>query len=77
MKCQEIGCNQDAIECILPSFENDEEDIKEYYCPEHAFKKGYCSRCGQFCSGIESFDFGPGICKNCLDDIEDYEDKYD
>jgi len=46
------------------SIEGDRPD--EYVCAEHAHAAGYCSGCGQFLSGIESFDFSrSGLCSEC------------
>ncbi len=46
-------------------------DTHDYYCYQHASENGYCHICGEFCAGIDSFDFGipPGLCDNCRDEL--------
>jgi hypothetical protein len=67
--CTEDGCEQEAISCYL----NDDEDTVEFFCPSHAKQHGYCMGCGNFCAGIESFDFAKpaGFCDHCRNDIEE------
>lgn len=85
--CMEDGCwKLDTVACFLPDYDSPiilEENDKPsyYYCHEHC--NGFCRRCGQFWSGIESFDFQhPSYCDNCYDQITDnydegQEDDYD
>jgi len=52
-------------------------DTHDYYCSDHAGDKGYCWSCGEFCSGLESFDFGSPrhLCDKCRDEFEhDFDD---
>ena len=71
-RCEEPGCTSfDAFPCV---HEPDEKN-PSLFCSEHAFQHGYCSICGQFWAGIESFDFGPGYCENCKSEVE--KDGYD
>lgn len=66
-RCKEPGCTSfDAFAC---THEPDEKN-PPFYCPAHAFQHGYCSICGQFWAGIESFDFGPGYCEHCKSEVE-------
>lgn len=72
-RCEEPGCTSfDALPCVMDF----DDKNPSYFCPEHAFKNGHCSICGQFWAGIESFDFGPGYCENCRSEVEE-EDDYD
>jgi hypothetical protein len=67
-RCNEPGCDEDAIPCFLPS---DTDTPSEWYCPTHAALNGYCKLCGTFCGGMESFEFiHPDYCDNCWDEIE-------
>ena len=64
--CQHENCSQKAMECTL----SDGDGTVEYYCPVHAAENGYCTGCGQFCGGTNSFEFvHPGWCDNCHDEI--------
>lgn len=67
--CEHEGCEStDTIRCINLYHPDDPEN---WYCPEHAAEEGFCSCCGIFSAGIESFDFiHPGLCDNCYDQIE-------
>lgn len=73
----EDGC----VECHVPeplhpeNLNSDEkvattESMTEHLCCDHAFKSGYCICCGEFCGGIEDFDFGNGLCDNCKDSAD-------
>lgn len=65
MQCQQEGCSAEGWYCEPPG--KDAPD--EWYCPKHANQNGYCSACGGFFAGIESFEFRPdGLCDNCHDD---------
>ncbi|MGL4618707.1 MAG: hypothetical protein ACRCZS_06560 [Chroococcidiopsis sp.] len=75
MLCNEFGCtNIDAIACSYP--DNETEVPNYYYCSNHAFKHGFCNGCGQFGTGIESFDFSTfyggieGFCLDCSDELK-------
>jgi hypothetical protein len=64
--CEEEGCDQIGMPCFLPG----EDEPEEFFCPEHTHKHGYCWGCGNFWSGVESFDFnlwGNELCDNCKD----------
>ena len=69
-KCEHPCCNANAIPCRLNDPETN-KDVICFYCPEHAFINGFCSCCGEFWGGIESFDIGSGICENCLESVDD------
>ena len=59
MICQEKGCNKKAIECdYLGEF--------FYYCPEHAYEHGFCSRCGGLFVETPAHRTGSKICIDCL-----------
>lgn len=69
-KCEHEGCFEDgSVECHVP-----EQDIEliERLCPDHAYESGYCSICGSFWGGIESFDFdNPShLCEHCQEQIK-------
>lgn len=70
-RCWHIGCAEKGMRCILPWPEDETDPPYERYCYQHAAEHGYCYGCGLFCSGIESFDFGPyrGLCDNCADEV--------
>jgi hypothetical protein len=78
MICEKENCNQEAIECVVHDETGylDGKDLISYYCPEHAYEMGFCVGCGQFCCGIDSFDFPEaygnikGYCDNCSDQIK-------
>lgn len=52
----------------------------EYLCPQCNDGKLFCKSCGDFCAGIESFDYSdyPGYCEECAQEFrsmdKDYED---
>lgn len=72
-RCEHEGCTQDAGPCYLPNEDYTGFDRKpaEWYCSEHAHEHGYCSACGEFWGGIESFDFNPnGLCDHCQDEVD-------
>lgn len=77
-KCEQEGCFDDgSVECrthdsgypVLPEMLN----TIEHFCPEHAYENGYCSLCGDFWGGIESFDFNnpSHLCEHCLEQVKD------
>ena len=71
-KCEHDGCFKDgSVECHVPA----EQDIEliEHLCQGHAYEAGYCSLCGSFWGGIESFDFdNPShLCEHCLEQVKD------
>lgn len=68
--CDECGKECDGLmNCYL---EGDDKKI----CPDCMPDSGYCMRCGQYCAGIQSFDFSemPGYCSDCVDEMK-MEDK--
>jgi hypothetical protein len=85
MMCEEYGCLLDGlVECHLLTFDKGfvhAEEINFNYCQYHAYLNGFCSCCGDFWGGIESFEFeNPShLCENCLDQIknESEESEYD
>lgn len=72
MKCEHPGCDktENLTRCILYGYLSGEQDEESYYCVDHCQENGFCFSCGQFWSGIESFDFGSGLCENCQDELE-------
>lgn len=70
LPCEHEGCNERGIPCYTNWIE---ENPNEWFCSEHAYENGYCSNCGIFQAGIESFDFfnPAGLCDNCRAQIED------
>lgn len=72
--CGHDGCWQRGNPCYLEM----DAPPSEYGCHEHAHIMGYCRWCGQFWGGIESFDFGNGLCDHCRDAAREdagYEDQ--
>ncbi len=79
-RCYEPVCGREGIACFLPDNETQGtkyEKPDEYYCVFHAQTGGYCWCCGQFWAGVESFDFGPGICENCREEFDEEFMHYD
>lgn len=75
MNCEYLGCLRQGCPCFLP--DDDPDHPSHHYCSEHAQNEGFCSGCGGFFSGIESFDFGPGLCETCLaeeDGLDDWDE---
>jgi hypothetical protein len=79
--CQHEGCTDPAMLCS--NFCADEDWTDEYYCGQHAPQHGYCACCGDFWTGITTFEVS-GYCEHCLaeieadrDDEDDTEDYYD
>lgn len=75
-KCEKKECFKDGcVECHVPEQGDyiDMLELKEHFCPEHAYENGYCSLCGDFWGGIESFDFNnpSQLCENCLEQLKD------
>jgi len=70
MKCQEKGCEKEAIECHYSKVEEDElHEYTEYYCEEHAVIHGYCKNCGTFAAIYTCFDKS-GFCAFCKSDTQ-------
>ncbi|KPV52035.1 hypothetical protein SE17_17880 [Kouleothrix aurantiaca] len=76
--CNHAGCTRFGFPCWLPG----DRTPSEHLCSIHIHDSGYCVGCGQFCAGLESFDFSPRqLCDNCSweeyhDDDEDWDDDY-
>ena len=81
-KCEHNGCFENGeVACHVPELhgENgriyDDTNIRvvEHLCSNHAYEAGYCTLCGDFWGGIESFDFNnpSHLCENCKEQIED------
>jgi len=66
-RCEVKGCKEEPIPCIR--YADDPEP--SWICPGHASDLGFCSICGLFWAGIESFDFGPGCCEHCAAEVEE------
>lgn len=65
-RCDEPGCEHPAVvDCFFP--ENDDQRPDFSYCSEHAYAAGFCWGCGNFWTGVETFDFlNPSrLCDNC------------
>lgn len=67
-------------ECLTDCYLPIQEGVHERLCPVCLKEDGsYCLVCGQYCSGMESFDFiHPGYCDNCYDEItsdDDWDDE--
>lgn len=77
LPCNHEGCNEIGMPCYINEWDKEPDD---WYCSDHAYEHGFCSSCGLFQAGIESFDFmnPAGVCANCRDLIEsETEDWYD
>jgi hypothetical protein len=75
--CEDCGKRSDGL---MTCFFVDGERTK--LCPDCIKDSGFCLRCGNYCAGMESFDFSdmPGYCRDCVVEIEsefdDEEDDY-
>ena len=73
-RCWQPGCpSTDTIKCQAHYLDDDGEwhTDKSRYCHDHAKDNGFCSCCGIFSAGVESYDFiHPGLCDNCYDEIQ-------
>ncbi len=68
--CEHEGCDAKIV-MVCSNFTGGEPDWDdEHFCPEHAPRHGYCGRCGDFWSGIYTFE-SSGYCDECWDDIND------
>ena len=86
MLCEEYGCLMEGIvECYLPPITMEDGHLSkdqpptEHFCQYHAYKNGFCSLCGDFWGGIESFEFDnpQRLCENCLDQLKTELGEYD
>lgn len=70
-KCSECGKLSDGL---MTCYFTDGNEIE--LCPTCMKEDGsFCYGCGQFCAGMESFDFHhPGYCDTCWDEIEAADD---
>ena len=68
-------CTKQGMPCWLD--DDPEDDPNCYACGEHAQPMGFCACCGSFWGGIESFDFGNGLCENCNAEFDDEDEDYD
>jgi len=73
MPCEHDGCVRVGNPCYTNACDIDGEGPNGYWCPEHSQEAGFCYLCGLFWGGIESFEFGNGLCDNCRDS-GDYDD---
>lgn len=66
-------CPKKAKLWKIDSFDGSEPDLF-YFCDEHAKEFGFCICCGNYCGGLESFDFSVngrfGYCEDCWDAFE-------
>ena len=67
--CEHPFCHEEGVPCYL------DDDLAlglvgKYLCPEHAFAAGHCCICGLFWRGVESFDFGAGLCEQCQSQVD-------
>jgi len=73
-RCTHEGCWKQGFPCFMEMYT---ETPDEYACSDHAQQMGYCVGCGQFWGGVDSFDFGTGLCPQCRDQIEADSPDYD
>jgi len=73
--CDHDGCEQDGDPCFLP--DDPEGKPSHHYCDAHAHENGFCSLCGGFFGGIESFEFGNGLCEICDDAVRSDAGEFD
>jgi hypothetical protein len=52
-ECMEKGCKAiNTVHCRLLDPDTNDRYIDYFYCPEHAYKNGFCWGCGGFWGGI-------------------------
>ncbi len=69
--CAHRGCwSRDTTGGYLPTPSYDDVELVAYYCQKHIHAAGFCAICGAFNGGIESFEFGNGMCDNCQIEYE-------
>ena len=83
--CEHEGCTRpEVIECRLSYVDvgpagthpGEFQDEIHFYCSDHCEEEGFCSACGSFCAGLESFDFAEalggiqGLCEDCSDELK-------
>jgi hypothetical protein len=73
LKCQTPFCENRGDIYRRPDWEGEEKTKAEVMCCECAPRHGFCSNCGIFAGGLESFEFGKsglaGLCINCWDSL--------
>jgi len=69
--CQHKDCQEVGYTYTHPGT-NPPETV--FYCANHAQAGGFCYSCGGFFGGMESFDFGDGLCDDCEVEMEDDHD---
>lgn len=72
--CEHEGCDNPAVACWLPEAFGFIEvapgaQPDNWYCGTHAPTYGYCSGCGDFWGGIESFELS-GLCDACKAELD-------
>jgi len=60
-QCQEPGCSEASMECMIVGATTD-DDLREFYCPTHAERHGFCWGCGCFIAGT---NITSDLCENC------------
>lgn len=67
--CDDCGKRTDGL--MTCTYSHDGSTTK--LCPDCIKDSGFCLRCGNFCAGMESFDFSdmPGYCSDCRREIND------
>lgn len=70
--CDECGERADGL--MTCTYSHDGSTTK--LCPDCMEDSGFCYGCGNYCSGMESFDFSdiPGYCSDCSDEIKSQEE---
>lgn len=73
--CEDCGRRTDGL---MTCYFVDGDTTK--LCPDCIKDSGFCLGCGNYCSGMESFDIFPrvpGYCETCADEIDDWEAEED
>lgn len=73
--CEHEDCHEreNLVSCYLPDSDQDGKP-DNLFCTMHASRAGFCYGCGTFWGGVESFDFGPGLCEHCILEVDDWDD---
>lgn len=76
-RCEEPGCKAAGFDCWIdrPADDHSPEEAV-VYCGEHATLHGFCSCCGAFWAGVDSFE-STGLCDHCRHELRDDEHEWD
>ena len=69
-KCEFEGCTSTETEQYNYPTQNDEPQLSEWLCWEHADKQGFCPSCGYFVAGSGDENWNGGsLCYECHQEL--------